>query len=108
MSRCLSLCLLPLLCVVLVPSAPCQDKKPAPPVTITWHGQSFFTIKTGKGTTIAIDPHAIEAYGRIIGLKTDLVLISHLHNDHTQEGVFENAGKFKVIKGLKGSGMRTD
>ena len=107
MSRCLTPCLILIVSMVLVPIASSQDKKPAEPVAITWHGQSFFTIKTSKGTTIAIDPHFIEAYGRILGLKADVALISHHHNDHTQVGIFDDP-KPKVIQGLKGSGMRTD
>lgn len=107
MSRVLSGCLILALSLVVVPAVPSQDKKPAPPVTVTWYGQSFFTIKTAKGTTIAIDPHFIEAYGRFQGLKADLCLITHHHNDHTQVGIFDDP-KPKVIQGLKGSGMRTD
>ena len=34
------------------------------PVTLRWHGQSFFEIVTPAGTRIVTDPHAIEAYGR--------------------------------------------
>jgi L-ascorbate metabolism protein UlaG (beta-lactamase superfamily) len=80
------------------------------PPQISWHGQSFFTIKTGKGMTIAIDPHAIPEYGRMMGLKADVVLISHNHNDHTQVGVFENSKDkdFRVITGLKGNSLKAD
>src|ERR1700681_3767855 len=60
------------------------------PVQITWHGQSFFEIKSSKGTNIVVDPHMIPAYGRLLGVKADIVLISHNHNDHTQIGVIEN------------------
>lgn len=47
---------------------------------ITWHGQSFFSLK-GKAATVAIDPFAD------IGLKepkleANLLLISHDHFDH--------------------------
>jgi L-ascorbate metabolism protein UlaG (beta-lactamase superfamily) len=80
------------------------------PIQITWHGQSFFEIKTSKGTNIVMDPHLIPAYGRVQGVKADIVLMSHNHNDHTQIGVLENAKEknFKVIAGLKGPGLRAE
>lgn len=75
-------------------------------VRISWHGQSFFVIASSKGTTIAIDPHDIPEYGRILGVKADAVLFSHLHNDHTQKEVIDNHQdkNFKVIPGLVGKG----
>ncbi|HYT95658.1 MAG TPA: MBL fold metallo-hydrolase [Gemmataceae bacterium] len=78
-------------------------------VTISWHGQSFFLIKSTKGTiptTLAIDPHDIPEYGRVEKLRADCVLFSHLHNDHTQKEVFINYKdkNFKVIPGLVGKG----
>jgi L-ascorbate metabolism protein UlaG (beta-lactamase superfamily) len=77
----------------------------APQVTIRWHGQSFFVIESSKGTRIAIDPHAIEAYGRK-DVAADLVLVSHLHNDHDQVGVIRKPAK--VLYGLKPAGRRVD
>ncbi len=71
-------------------------------VTIRWHGQSFFEVISSKGTRIVIDPHAIPSYGRI-SVSADLILISHLHNDHTQVGVVENYNKAKRIDGVVGS-----
>jgi L-ascorbate metabolism protein UlaG (beta-lactamase superfamily) len=78
------------------------------PIQVTWHGQSFFEIKSSKGTNIVIDPHMIPVYGRLQGVKADIVLISHNHNDHTQIGVIENIRDkdIKVILGLKGGGAR--
>jgi L-ascorbate metabolism protein UlaG (beta-lactamase superfamily) len=86
------------------------EKKPAVPIMISWHGQSFFTLKTSKGTTIVMDPHAIMEYGRLQGLKADIVLVSHNHNDHTQVGVIENIKDkdVKIITGLKGGGFKAD
>jgi L-ascorbate metabolism protein UlaG (beta-lactamase superfamily) len=75
---------------------PANDK----PVLLRWHGQSFFEIISPAGTRIAIDPHAIEAYGRK-EIQADLVLMSHLHSDHTQVGVITNAGKARILPGLK-------
>jgi L-ascorbate metabolism protein UlaG (beta-lactamase superfamily) len=88
--------------LVAAPAGAAGSKK----VILRWHGQSFFDLETSQGTRIAFDPHAIEAYGRITA-KADLVLVSHLHNDHTQVDVIENKDK-KVIYGLKGSGKKVE
>jgi L-ascorbate metabolism protein UlaG (beta-lactamase superfamily) len=77
-------------------ASPADSKK----LVLRWHGQSFFDLQTTKGTRIVFDPHAIDVYGRQL-VSADLVLISHFHNDHTQVGVLENQGKFKIIHGLK-------
>lgn len=77
-------------------------------VVLRWHGQSFFDLTTSKGTRIVFDPHAIEAFTRPAGLKADLILLSHEHNDHTQVGVIENYQKTKTIRGLKPVGKRLD
>jgi L-ascorbate metabolism protein UlaG (beta-lactamase superfamily) len=80
------------------------------PVTIRWHGQSFFEIISPEGVRVVLDPHAIENYGRI-SVKADLVLLSHFHNDHTQVNVVENIKKAKVLTGLrdeKGNGHRVE
>jgi L-ascorbate metabolism protein UlaG (beta-lactamase superfamily) len=80
------------------------------PVTIRWHGQSFFEVISPEGVRIVLDPHAIENYGRI-SVHADLVLLSHLHNDHTQVNVVENIKKAKVITALKderGDGRRVE
>jgi L-ascorbate metabolism protein UlaG (beta-lactamase superfamily) len=80
------------------------------PVTIRWHGQSFFEVVSPAGVRIVLDPHAIENYGRI-SVQADLVLLSHFHNDHTQVNVVENIKKARVITGLKdekGDGRHAD
>ena len=73
-------------------------------VEIRWHGQSFFELRTSKGTRIAFDPHAIEAYGRK-AVEADLVLMSHPHTDHTQLGAIATRMR-KEILGLKVVGKR--
>ena len=84
-------------------------------LSIRWHGQSFFEIKTSAGTRIVIDPHAIEAFGERVGIKADLICITHLHNDHTQVGVIENFDPRKAkemlrigLKDEKGDGKKVD
>lgn len=76
-------------------------------ITLRWHGQSFFELTTSKGTRIVFDPHAIEEYGRK-SVQADLVLLSHLHNDHTQIDVVENASKAKIINGLVPRNKKVD
>ena len=68
-------------------------------VVLRWHGQSFFEIESSQGTRIVIDPHAIEAYGRK-SVVADLVLLSHLHTDHTQVEVVQNRSRAKILSGL--------
>jgi L-ascorbate metabolism protein UlaG (beta-lactamase superfamily) len=76
-------------------------------VTIRWHGQSFFDIQSSKGTRIAIDPHAMEAYGRQT-VPADLILISHFHTDHSQVGVVQDQARAKILYGLKGGAKKVD
>jgi L-ascorbate metabolism protein UlaG (beta-lactamase superfamily) len=72
-------------------------------VQITYHGQSFFEIRSSKGTNVVIDPHLIEAYGRpLTPIYADIILMSHPHNDHTQIDAIANKDKAKIIPGWKG------
>jgi len=73
------------------------------PLTIRWLGQSFFLITTSQGTKVAIDPHAIEQFGRQT-VSADVVLMTHLHPDHVRLEVIENKDKAKVLPGLKQAG----
>src|SRR5437899_10087060 len=76
-------------------------------LTIRWHGQSFFEIRSSKGTRIVIDPHAIEAYGRQT-VAADLILVSHFHTDHSQVGVVQDHARAKILYGLKGGAKKVD
>src|SRR5215212_8540837 len=82
--------------------------KPWKPLAVAWYGQSFFILTTSKGTRVAIDPHLIPEYGRFQGLKADVILLTHNHNDHTQVEVLENFKSARIITGLKGPGLRAD
>src|SRR4051812_25822465 len=101
MPRLLSACLAAL--VVAFPSFAADGKK----ITLRWYGQSFFVLESSQGTRVVFDPHAIEAYGRVT-TKADLVLVSHMHDDHSQVGVIENRGRARVLFGLKQDGRRLD
>src|SRR5207249_11370022 len=98
--------LLPFL-VIAGPARPGEDKA-WKPIKISFYGQSFFIVESSKGYRVAFDPHLIPEYGRPEGLKADLVLISHNHNDHTMLEALANyqdedkAKRPKVIRGLKG------
>ncbi len=102
--------LLPLLLVPMFAALPtaAQEKAAGMP-TVTWHGQSFFTVKSSKGTVVAFDPHRIPAFGRPEGLKADICLISHLHDDHNNILALENNKdkSLRVIQGLTANGNRT-
>jgi len=72
-------------------------------LTIRWLGQSFFLITTSTGTKVAIDPHALDAFGRQT-VTADVVLMSHQHPDHVRTEVIENKDKAKMLPGLKQTG----
>jgi L-ascorbate metabolism protein UlaG (beta-lactamase superfamily) len=91
----------------VVPSAAGGDK-PGAPITIEYHGQSFYIITTSKGKRIAFDPHLIPEYGRVEGLKADIICISHNHNDHTRVDALENNKAAKILRGLKTASLKSD
>jgi L-ascorbate metabolism protein UlaG (beta-lactamase superfamily) len=94
--------------LLAVPWAALAQDKQAPPLQVTWHGQSFFTVKSSQGTVVAFDPHLIEQYGRPEGIRADIILMSHNHNDHTQVAAIENGRdkSVRIIGGLKGVGLK--
>lgn len=96
-------------CLVLLTSAvtlPAQEKAVNPNPTIAWYGNSFFVVKSSKGPAVAFDPHMIPAFGRAEGAKADIVLLSHLHNDHTNVFALDNARDkaIRIIPGLTQAG----
>src|ERR1700730_9856407 len=95
---------------VLLAAAAAASADDPQPVKIICHGQSFFEVISGAGTRVILDPHAIEAYGRI-QVKGDPILMSHLHSDHTQVDVVEDYKKVKTynaLKDAKGDGRRIE
>jgi L-ascorbate metabolism protein UlaG (beta-lactamase superfamily) len=73
-----------------------------PPVVgkLTWFGQSCFLLETAAGTRILMDPFSKSAgYGPLpVGLRADLVTISHEHPDHNNARL--PTGTPRVIHGL--------
>lgn len=98
--------ILALLSLILLAATTAQAQEKKKPLEIRYHGHSFFEIRTSKGTTIVLDPHAISEYGRPLNLKADIALLSHNHNDHTQVGILANKDKVEVIRGWKANGRR--
>jgi L-ascorbate metabolism protein UlaG (beta-lactamase superfamily) len=90
-----------LLLALLAPSA-----AGAAEIKIAWYGQSMFEIVTPKGTRIVTDPHNLEEY-RVKPIKADLVLMSHLHVDHTRTDMIENIKEAKAFNALKQVGLDT-
>lgn len=104
------LLILGLLPFIGLPSVHSQGGKDAQPLSISYHGQSFFIVTTPKGKKIAFDPHFILEY-QIEEEKqkeADIICISHNHNDHTQVQVFKNFKKSKILTGLKGASLKAD
>jgi L-ascorbate metabolism protein UlaG (beta-lactamase superfamily) len=79
-------------------AAPAQD--PAGAVKLRWYGQSFFQLETSLGKSIVFDPHAIPEFGRHV-VQADVVLCSHLHNDHTQIGILQEPKVARIFYGLE-------
>jgi L-ascorbate metabolism protein UlaG (beta-lactamase superfamily) len=88
------------------------EEKKWQPIKVSYHAQSFFIFESSKGYRVCFDPHLIPEYGRPEGLKANLVLLSHNHDDHTMVEALENANdddkdkRPRVIRGLKGFGLR--
>lgn len=96
------------LLVCLVAPGASQEKKEKNPIKVTYHGQSFYTIRSSDGTIVAFDPHAMPDYGRISGVRADIICVSHEHNEHNVIKSVEEADKAKVLKGLTGPGLKAN
>ncbi|MCU0706383.1 MAG: MBL fold metallo-hydrolase [Fimbriiglobus sp.] len=93
--------LVPLLILLSVGTTPAADK----PFTVRWLGQSFVTVETPSGKTIAFDPQVMVEFERKEPLKADFVCVSHPHNDHNrvEEAIADGKDpkKVTVFQGLK-------
>jgi len=67
--------------------------------TLTWYGQSCFLLETPRGTRVLMDPLG-KGYGFPVpvGVRADLVTISHEHADHANLGVLGT--RAHVLRGL--------
>ena len=64
--------------VLGLPALAAQEKNFA----VRWYGQSFFTVTTPSGKTLAFDPHVMREFERKDPVAADFVCVSHPHNDH--------------------------
>ena len=81
-------------------ATPAAGQGPAKDFKLRWFGQSFFQLETPAGKKIVFDPHAIPEFGRPV-VSADIILISHLHNDHAQVEAVEGYKSARVFYGLK-------
>jgi L-ascorbate metabolism protein UlaG (beta-lactamase superfamily) len=66
---------------------------------LTWLGQSCFLLETAAGTRVVMDPFGKGLGLELpVGLRADLVTVSHEHPDHNNVALV--GGKPKVIRGL--------
>jgi L-ascorbate metabolism protein UlaG (beta-lactamase superfamily) len=66
---------------------------------LTWYGRSCFLLETAAGTRVLIDPIPKSlGYALPVGLRADLVVVSHEHPDHNNLGMV--TGKPRVVRGL--------
>lgn len=75
---------------------------PGNPLAVRWWGQGLVTIETFWGLTIAIDPYADGIGYESPRIQADLVLITHEHFDHNNDGLIQ--GEPHVARGLNKDG----
>lgn len=88
----------PFVLAVLTLLTPAQE--PTKKFTVRWHGQSFFSLETPGGKKLAFDPHLIPEFGRQL-VKADIIVCSHLDNDHTQIMAVEDSKAARVFYGME-------
>src|SRR5690349_7426648 len=95
--------------MVLLLSLAVTGAATAAEIKIAWWGQSMFEIVTPKGTRLILDPQYLDAY-KPRQMKADVVLYSHLHNDHTRTDCIDNIKDAVQLNALKkvGEGAATD
>jgi L-ascorbate metabolism protein UlaG (beta-lactamase superfamily) len=67
---------------------------------LRWYGQSMFQLETSLGKKVVFDPHAIPEFGRNV-LTADVVVCSHLHNDHTTLAAIQDPKAARIFYGLE-------
>lgn len=69
-------------------------------VTLTWLGQACFVLETAAGTRVVIDPIPKGVgYELPVGLRADVVTVSHEHADHNNVGLI-SGGHARILRGL--------
>jgi L-ascorbate metabolism protein UlaG (beta-lactamase superfamily) len=84
-----------------VPPTATSASTAAAGVTLTWFGQSMFTMKVANGPTIMMDPVAASVgykVAPIVGV--DVVTVTHEHSDHNNVALAQ--GSPKILRGLAG------
>lgn len=87
-----------MMCGMLTQQGTAQDAVTS--VTLRWFGMSMFQLETSAGKKIVFDPHAIPEFGRNL-VQADVILCSHLHSDHTQTSIVENAKSARLFYGVE-------
>ena len=78
--------------------APPQEAVVQQAVTLTWYGQSMFTLEVDGGPTILMDPTSSAGYSVSPLDGIDVVTVSHEHRDHNE--VTLATGSPIVLRGL--------
>jgi L-ascorbate metabolism protein UlaG (beta-lactamase superfamily) len=74
----------------------------APGATVTWFGQSMFTLKVANGPLVMIDPAGATAGYKVAPITgVDVVAITHEHADHNNLALAPGAAL--VLRGLAGA-----
>jgi L-ascorbate metabolism protein UlaG (beta-lactamase superfamily) len=69
------------------------------PMTLTWYGQSMFTLKVPNGPNLMIDPVAPSVGYKVAPIDgIDVVTVSHEHSDHNYVALA--TGSPKILRGL--------
>jgi len=77
---------------------------PAGAVQVKWYGQAFFMLTSASNVVVAIDPFdgTFVNYPIPQGLKPDILLVTHEHNDHNNVAIFK--GDPLIMKSERGIG----
>ena len=84
---------------LLVAGAAVAQQPAGPTLKLRYFGLSMVQLETPGGKRVVFDPHAVPELGRNL-LQADIVCCTHLHSDHTQLQVIENAQAARVFNGL--------
>lgn len=88
----------------VAPTAVPLTATPVPPrgITLTWLGQSMFTLKVENGPAIMIDPVSPQVGYKVAPIGgMDVVTVSHEHADHA--AITLATGTPKILRGLAGN-----